>query len=284
MVKLARVGVVIPARNEAKNITATLLNLINQTIPPTQIIVVNDGSKDNTKELAEWFAKVVDYPIQHENWVAHKNLAKVFNYGFNQLNYSKLDYVMILGSDHLLPFDYIEKVTNRMAQPTENQTHVSVASGSIKNEFANIPRGSGRMIEVNYFKELNYQYPVNWGYESYLILKAWQLQKAVAYYEDIETTTQRQTAITYKPIMFHHYGRAMKALGYTPIHLMLRATIFCKKKPAFALQLIRGYYSAPVPDFYEDELRKFVKQKQYARIKGAVNLDTVRLIKERLLA
>ena len=42
------IGIVIPAYNEAESIATTLHSLLNQTYLPSQIIVVDDGSTDNT--------------------------------------------------------------------------------------------------------------------------------------------------------------------------------------------------------------------------------------------
>ena len=50
-----RVSIIIPARNEEKNIPFILKNLENQTYNNFEVIVVDDNSKDKTKSLAEDF-------------------------------------------------------------------------------------------------------------------------------------------------------------------------------------------------------------------------------------
>jgi 4,4'-diaponeurosporenoate glycosyltransferase len=50
-----KISVIIPARNEAKNLPDLLESLKKQTLLPDEIIVVNDHSEDNTKEIAEKF-------------------------------------------------------------------------------------------------------------------------------------------------------------------------------------------------------------------------------------
>ncbi|WP_455001039.1 glycosyltransferase family 2 protein, partial [Capnocytophaga leadbetteri] len=44
-------GIIIPAYNEEKSIVLTLQSLVNQSFVPYQIIVVDDGSTDNTAQL-----------------------------------------------------------------------------------------------------------------------------------------------------------------------------------------------------------------------------------------
>jgi len=51
----ATVNVVIPALNEEKNIVLCLNSLSQQTIKPQNIILVDDGSKDNTVAYAKAF-------------------------------------------------------------------------------------------------------------------------------------------------------------------------------------------------------------------------------------
>jgi len=50
------IGIVIPAYNEAESIGTTLHSLLNQTYLPSQIIVVDDGSTDNTLQCAKKFS------------------------------------------------------------------------------------------------------------------------------------------------------------------------------------------------------------------------------------
>lgn len=50
------ISVVIPAYNSAGFIANTLQSVLAQTLPPLEILVVDDGSKDNTAEVVRGFA------------------------------------------------------------------------------------------------------------------------------------------------------------------------------------------------------------------------------------
>ena len=47
--------IVIPAHNEQDSIALTLDSLVNQTLLPKQVVVVNDNSTDGTQEIVEGF-------------------------------------------------------------------------------------------------------------------------------------------------------------------------------------------------------------------------------------
>lgn len=48
--------IIIPAHNEEKFISLTLQSLVEQTVLPTKIVVVNDNSTDKTEEIVTSFA------------------------------------------------------------------------------------------------------------------------------------------------------------------------------------------------------------------------------------
>ena len=257
-----KIGVVVIARNESENIHDTLTALFDQTIPLKQVILVDDNSTDDTVKIAKNFdVKITSFPEIHDNWVTRPELAKVFNYGLRQLDVDNLDFVSIVGADHILSQDYFEQITKRMTIDGS-----VVASGAIEGEVATAPRGSGRVIQKQYWKKIGSELPENYGYETYVYVKAMQLGFNVSYYDDIITKTSRKTAITYKPIMYYHYGYAMRALGYPWLHTFLRAILLLKRRKglkSFRL-FLNGYYSNK-DTFYEDSLRSFVSKRYNTR-------------------
>lgn len=70
-----RVSVIIPARNEEKNLPHLLASLMAQTYKPYEIIVVDDASSDRTAEIARGFGvTLVGNPELPEGWTG-KNWA-----------------------------------------------------------------------------------------------------------------------------------------------------------------------------------------------------------------
>src|SRR3989339_818990 len=52
-----KLSIIIPTLNEKKNIKNCLTSLLNQTEKPYEIIIVDNGSTDNTKEIAKKLEK-----------------------------------------------------------------------------------------------------------------------------------------------------------------------------------------------------------------------------------
>jgi len=70
-----KVSVVIPARNEAANLPNLLESLRGQTLPPAEIVVVDDGSEDGTGDIAARFgARVIRHDEPPPGWMG-KNWA-----------------------------------------------------------------------------------------------------------------------------------------------------------------------------------------------------------------
>ncbi len=64
-----RVSIIIPARNEADNLSRLLPSLVSQSVAPHEIIVVNDHSTDRTGAVAESHgARVIDGRDLPEGW------------------------------------------------------------------------------------------------------------------------------------------------------------------------------------------------------------------------
>ena len=109
--------VIIPAYNEEEFVGRTLESLCNQTLIPSHLIVVDDGSSDATPKIVNQYAKKYAWihlvqKEKSERSVGSK-VVLAFNAGYESLP-SDLDYEFIvkLDADLELPPDYFERVAN----------------------------------------------------------------------------------------------------------------------------------------------------------------------------
>ena len=104
--------IIIPAHNEQDYIKFCLESLQNQTHKDFELVVVNDGSTDKTKEIAEDFAsKNRNFKLINLETSAHEPGAKVvrtFNKGLESLGLRGFDIICKFDADIVFPPDYLE--------------------------------------------------------------------------------------------------------------------------------------------------------------------------------
>lgn len=102
------VSILIPAYNAEKYITIAIDSVLNQSYPAIEIIVVNDGSKDDTASiLAKYGDKITVVHQSNMGQCAANNKA---------FNVSKGDYVKFFDADDVLSRNHIELQVNRLAK------------------------------------------------------------------------------------------------------------------------------------------------------------------------
>ena len=248
--------VLIPARDEEEIIKKTLDCLNKQTIKPNSIIVVNDNSKDKTKEIASSNGtKVIDFPYEHKNWVISGKLGIVFSYGMENFDKNN-SHFMILGADHILPENYVEEIISNM-----KNDDVDMASGIIENEVTKSPRGSGRIFTKKAMECIDWKYQSNYGYETYALFKIQSEGMKTKVYPTI-TKTQRPTGTNYNKKKFYHMGFSYKALGYTSFYGIGRGLTIAKRYGLYnGLMFSIGFfsnrnviYNKKIRDFCKDNL------------------------------
>ncbi|MCM3873462.1 MAG: glycosyltransferase family 2 protein [Pyrinomonadaceae bacterium] len=99
----ARIAVVVPSYNHAQFIEATLRSIFNQTLLPTELLVIDDGSADGSPAIIERVLK--DCPIPCELIArANHGLCATLN---EALSRTRGEYFAYLGSDDLWLADFL---------------------------------------------------------------------------------------------------------------------------------------------------------------------------------
>ena len=115
---MIKVSIIVPFYNVENYIEKCLQSLVNQTLEDVEIILVNDGSQDGTKEIAKQF--VEKYPnkimyLEKENG----GLSDARNYA---IPYAKGEYIAFLDSDDYVEANMYEEMYNKAKE--ENLDYV----------------------------------------------------------------------------------------------------------------------------------------------------------------
>lgn len=99
-----RISVIMPAYNEEKYIKYSIDSLLNQTIRPDEIIIVDDGSSDRTKEICSSYGDPVRvFSKEHSGAGASRNFG---------VSKSTGDIIVFFDADMVAPPEYIEKLVS----------------------------------------------------------------------------------------------------------------------------------------------------------------------------
>ena len=113
-----KVSVIMPTYNDATSISETLDSLMVQTHKDWELVNVDDGSKDNTKEVIEQYKKEKDANNQIK-YIWQEN-GDQLNAILNGIQYLTGDYIYLLHSDDLLNSeDVFEKCIKYMEEHPE---------------------------------------------------------------------------------------------------------------------------------------------------------------------
>jgi len=101
------VSVVIPAYNHERYIGAGIDSVLNQTMGDLELIIVDDGSTDNTADVI----KAYDDPRISYTWQENQDAYNTINRGMGM---AKGQYISILNSDDVYTTDRFEKCLQHM--------------------------------------------------------------------------------------------------------------------------------------------------------------------------
>ena len=103
---MTKISVIVPVYNVEDLLPKCLDSLVNQTFDDYEVIVVNDGSPDNSQDIIDEYQKKysnIIKPLKKENG----GLSSARNYG---LKYAQGEFVLYVDSDDWVSNDMLEKM------------------------------------------------------------------------------------------------------------------------------------------------------------------------------
>jgi glycosyltransferase involved in cell wall biosynthesis len=107
--------IITPVRDEEEYLEFTLKSVAAQTTPPTEWVIVNDGSTDGTREIIERYAREFTWirPLHLANRGFRKSgggVMEAFYAGYDSLQTRDWEFLVKLDGDLSFPSDYFEKM------------------------------------------------------------------------------------------------------------------------------------------------------------------------------
>lgn len=108
------VSIIVPIYNVEKYLERCLLSIKNQEYSNIEVIMVNDGSKDSSREIAERFANIDSrFKLKDKE---NGGLSSGRNYG---MKYVTGEYVSFVDSDDFLSKNYVSRLLNAFDENTD---------------------------------------------------------------------------------------------------------------------------------------------------------------------
>jgi len=269
---------IVTCRNSENDIEKALMSLSNQTIKPSYIIVIDDGSKDNTGKVLKEISKKIDNlfiisnpDLGYDISRVVKNWNKALTLKVEQ-NLVETDYHMIGTDDTIYTKDYAEKIITFM----DRNKDYAVVSGNFGGVGYKTPRGAGRFVRNSFFYNEYHHYPEKMGYESAILIAS----RKNGYKETILKEAKfEHTRPLGQDHHFYEFGASMRTLGYHPLFAFGRFFLyFGTSKPigrVGALYMLYYYLSYKpklegYDSLYPDDIRKFTRKTQIDKIKSLI--------------
>lgn len=127
--KLKKVSIIIPTYNTEDYISDCLKSVLNQTYSNIEIVIVDDGSSDNTSSVISTICEKEKNIRFYEN----KNFGVSYsrNYAMNQCTG---EYIAFVDSDDIIASDYIETLVTTIEMEKADMSAVTMVKKSIFNE------------------------------------------------------------------------------------------------------------------------------------------------------
>lgn len=102
------ISVIVPSYNHSRYVRETINSIYRQTYKNFEVIVIDDGSSDNSPELLTELQKKFGFKL-----ILKKNegVCKTLNHGLEQ---AQGDFITIIASDDIMPDDRLEKQVSAM--------------------------------------------------------------------------------------------------------------------------------------------------------------------------
>jgi glycosyltransferase involved in cell wall biosynthesis len=276
-----------PARNEEKNLEATIQSMVAQTVRPVKWIIVNDGSTDATGDLIDRYAAKHEW-IERLDMPSHRDrsfAAKAHCFNAARARLEGLEYEVIGNIDADISFerDYLEFLLQKFGQipdlgvagtPLLSTDDYDSAKDSFEGE--NYVAGPFQLFRRRCLDDVGGYVPnkaggVDWIAVTTARMKGWKTRsfREKRYFHHRSFGTAERSPIS----ALYSYGEKDYYLGGSPLWEVCRVVYRCAKPPRVfgGLALGLGFMSAAIrriPRPVSPQLMRFHRQEQMLKLKA----------------
>ncbi|MCK5678071.1 MAG: glycosyltransferase, partial [Flavobacteriaceae bacterium] len=107
-IKIRKISIIIPSYNYGSFLAESIESVLHQTILPDEIIIIDDGSTDNTKLIGKLYEKRYPNLIKFIRNKKNLGIVKTFN---KAVDLTTGDYICFIGADNRIDSSYIEELS-----------------------------------------------------------------------------------------------------------------------------------------------------------------------------
>ena len=277
-----RYVIITPARNEGRAIEETILSVLRQTLQPIEWVIVDDGSRDETGEIIDCYAKKYSWiSTVHRPDRGFRNpgggVIEAFTDGYCLLKSYTWEYIVKLDADLIMPSDYFETCFEHFEVDPKlgigGGTVYESVDGTIRIERnpAFHVRGATKIYRRACWDALGGLFPAP-GWDTLDEVKANMLDWRTRTFPDVRVRQRRPTGSndgSWNDQVKN--GRADYICGYHPLFMLVKCLRRLGEKPygIASLGLGYGYVSSflkRAPQVGDRALIRYLRHQQLRRL------------------
>lgn len=274
--------IIIPAYNEEAFMALTLQSLVEQTVLPSEVVVVNDNSTDSTAEIVTSFSEKHPFIslVNKKSDAIHLPGSKViqaFQEGEKHID-DNYDIIVKVDADLIFPSNYFETIIKHF----QSDDKIGMAGGFCHIEkngnwvLENLTdkdhiRGALKAYRKETFKQIGGLKPaMGWDTVDELLCKFYNWK--VVTDESLHVKHLKPTGASYNKAARYKQGEAFYSLGYGFFITFIASLKLASRKGKLLLFIdyIRGFWKAKSsgkPLFVTAEQAKWIRNYRWKKMK-----------------
>ena len=272
------ITVIIPIYNEYPHLNEMLNSLINQSIIPNRVILVNDNSTDKSQEIIDHYVHTYPYisSVTNHSEASHIPGAKVVNAFYKGLESTSFDCDLIgkFDGDIILPSNYFEKIIALF----NSNPQIGIAGGNLYINRSDAwvfeaiskktkVRGPIKLYRKKCFQDIGgLKKSIGWDTVDELLAQyhGWKIATDTT----IHVKHLKPTGANYSKSSKLKQGQAFKKMRYgLIITLIASAKLAAKKKSLlFFTHCLQGFFSVKNDYLVTREEGKFIRRLRWKNI------------------